>query len=188
MPVVTLGQESREKKALDGTTFYVPYFEVKIEGVGLPRDVLRDVTQLTYKDEIRKFDSFELTVNNWDVTTQRFKYVGSESAETLAGSSPESLRHRLFEPCRKEVQVSMGYVGDLRLMMKGSFVSMEPNFPSGGAPTLTVRGFTVLHELRRKRYTKRWPDNKKDSEIAEQISSLRDGGRKRFPYPIAINT
>lgn len=188
MPVVTLGQESRDKKALDGTSFYVPYFEVKIEGVGLPRDVLRDVTQLTYKDEIRKFDSFELTVNNWDVTTQSFKYVGSESAETLAGSSPESLRHRLFEPCRKEVQVSMGYVGDLRLMMKGSFVSMEPNFPSGGAPTLTVRGLNVLHELRRKRYTKRWPDNKKDSEIAEQISSLRDGGRKRFPYPIAINT
>ena len=187
MPVVTLGQESREKKALDGTSFYVPYFEVKIEGVGLPRDVLRDVTQLTYKDEIRKFDSFELTVNNWDVTTQSFKYVGSETAASLEGSSRESRRYRLFEPCRKEVQVSMGYVGDLRLMMKGSFVSMEPNFPSGGAPTLTVRGLNVLHQLRQKRYTQRWPDLK-DSEIAERISTLRDDGRMRFPYPIAIDT
>jgi len=187
MPVVTLGQESREKKALDGTSFYVPYFEVKIEGVGLPRDVLRDVTQLTYKDEIKKFDSFELTVNNWDVTTQSFKYVGSETPETLQGSSPEGLRHRLFEPCRKEVQVSMGYVGDLRLMMKGSFVSLEPNFPSGGAPTLTVRGLNVLHQLRRKRYTQRWT-RKTDSQIAEQISSARDGGRRRFPYPIATDS
>jgi phage protein D len=187
MSVVTLFEESRDKKALDGTSFYVPYFEVKIEGVGLPRDVLRDVTQLTYKDEIRKFDSFELTVNNWDVTTQSFKYVGSETAETLERDSRESRRFRLFEPCRKEVQVSMGYVGDLRLMMKGTFTAMEPNFPSGGGPTLTVRGLNVLHQLRRKRYTQRWSD-KKDSEIAERLSELRDEGRRRFPYEVAIDT
>src|ERR1044072_7868167 len=104
MPVVTLGQESREKKALDGTSFYVPYFEVKNEGVGLPRDVLRDVTQLTYKDEIRKFDSFELTVNNWDVTTQSFKYVGSETAASLGGSSRESGRYGVVGTCLKKEQ------------------------------------------------------------------------------------
>jgi uncharacterized protein len=186
MSVVTLGQESRDRKALDGTSFYVPYFEVKIEGVGLPRDVLRDVTQLTYKDEIRKFDSFELTVNNWDPTTHTFKYVGAETSASLQRDTPESRRFRLFEPCRKQVEVSMGYVGDLRLMLKGSFTTMEPNFPSGGAPTLTVRGLNVLHQLRRKRYTHRWVD-KKDSEIAANIATLRDEGRRRFPYPIVTD-
>src|SRR5439155_10368447 len=173
MPVVTLGQESRERRALDGSSFYVPYFEIKIEGAGLPRDVLRDVSQLTYKDDIKALDSFELTVNNWDPTTQSFKYVGAETADSLQGNTPESLRFRLFEPCNKTVEVWMGYVGDLHLMVKGSFTTMEPNFPSGGAPTLTVRGLNVLHQLRRKQYTGSWGD-KQDSEIAQNIATLRD--------------
>ena len=46
--------------------FYVPRFEVKIEGVGLPRDVLFDVSRLTYEDSIDEIDSFSMTVNNWD--------------------------------------------------------------------------------------------------------------------------
>jgi phage protein D len=186
MSVVTLGQESRDRKALDGTSFYVPYFEVKIEGVGLPRDVLRDVTQLTYKDDVKGLDSVELTVNNWDSTTNQFKYVGAETPDSLQGNTRESQRFRLFEPCGKNIEVSMGYVGDLRLMLKGTFTTMEPNFPASGAPTLTVRGLNGLHSLRRKRYSNPWRD-KKDSEIAETIGTLRDGGRRRFPFPIVID-
>jgi phage protein D len=81
----------------------------------------------------------------------------------------------------------MGYVDDLRLMLKGSFTTMEPNFPSSGAPTLTVRGLNVLHQLRRKQYTGSWVD-KKDSEIAENIATLRDQGKKRFPLPITTDS
>lgn len=33
-------------------TFYVPAFAIKIRGKGLPKDVLRDVMQVTYKDSI----------------------------------------------------------------------------------------------------------------------------------------
>jgi len=188
MSVVTLYEESIARKARDGTVFYVPAFEVKIAGVGLPRDVLRDVVQLSYKDDIKGLDSFELTVNNWDATTNQFKYFGSETEASLSDeSSPESLRYRLFEPCSKEVSVSMGYVGDLHLMLKGTFVSLDPNFPSGGGPTLTVRGMNVLHKLRGKPYTTTW-ENKKDSEIAENIATLRDRGKKRFPYTVTIDS
>jgi phage protein D len=185
MPV-TLGQESRKRKAIDGTSFYVPGFKVKIEGVGLPRDVLRDVTQLTYKDSIKELDSVELTVNNWDPTTNQFKYVGAETAESLQGNTRESRMFRLFEPCSKTIEVSMGYADDLRLMLKGTFTTMEPIFPSGGAPTLTVRGLNSLHRLRTKRYSHQWRD-KKDSAIAQEISQLRDGGQRRFPCPIVID-
>lgn len=187
MPVVTLGQESRARKAVDGTSFYVPYFEVKIEGVGLPRDVLRDVIQLTYKDDIKAIDSFELTVNNWDPTTNTFKYVGAETAQALKLATPESQRFRLFEPCGKTVEVRMGYVGQLLLMLKGNFTTMEPNFPGNGSPTLTVRGLNVLHQLRRKQFTTSWGD-KKESEIAENIATLRDEGKKRFPLPIITDS
>src|ERR1041385_3072209 len=186
MPLTTLAQESSGRRSRDGTSFYVPYFEIKIEGVGLPRDILRDVVQLTYKDDIKGLDSFELNVNNWSPDTNSFKYVGAETARSLQGSGEEALRFRLFEPCNKTVEVRMGYVDDLRLMVKGTFTTMEPNFPNSGAPTLTVRGLNVLHQLRRKQYTGSWV-GKKDSEIAENIATLRDQGRRRFPLPIRID-
>lgn len=185
MPVVTLNEESTRQAG-----FYVPQFEIKIEEAGLPRNILRDVTQLTYKDNIKEIDSFEVTVNNWDPTTQDFKYVGSETAERLARQTGDDRRLRLFEPCNKEVEVWMGYLGDLRLMLKGTFATMEPNFPASGAPTLSVRGLNVLHQLRRKQYSTTWGD-KRDSEIAKNIATLvdKDLGKnhKRFPLPIVIN-
>lgn len=178
MEPVTLAQES-----VDRGGFYVPVFEIKIEGVGLPDDVLRDVTQLTYKDNIKELDSFELTVNNWNPATNSFKYIGSETAETLK-SEP---LYRLFEPCNKEVLVSMGYGDYLRVMLTGTFTTMEPNFPSGGAPTLTVRGLNVLHQLRRKQYTYAW-EEKTDSEIAKDIATLKDKETKKNRFPMPVET
>ncbi|HEY3284050.1 MAG TPA: hypothetical protein VGN26_17410 [Armatimonadota bacterium] len=176
MPLVELHEES----PLQGG-FYVPRFEVRIEGVGLPRDVLRDVTQLTYKDSVKELDSFELTVGNWDTRTRSFKYVGSETKESLE----KNPLHRLFEPSTKQVDVYLGYLDELKLMLRGHFTTMEPSFPSGSAPTLTVRGLNVLHRLRRKQYTYAWTD-KRDSDIAEDIQHLTDPEthKKRFPFPI----
>ena len=180
MPVVTLRQESLEQGH-----FYVPQFEIKIAGASLPRNVLRDVTQVTYKDGIREIDSFELTVNNWDSVTRDFKYVGAETTDSLK-SNP---LHRLFDPCNQEVEVWLGYAGHLRLMMTGAFTTAEPTFPSSGAPTLTIRGLNVLHQLRRKQYTSTW-SQKRISEIAKNIETLMDPGpppKKRFPLPIVTD-
>lgn len=183
MNVVSLRQESA-----DQGHFYVPQFEIRIEGSGLPRDVLRDVTQLTYKDSIAELDSFEITVNNWDPTTRRFKYVGSETEQSLKGDGADTRRFRLFEPCRKKVEVKMGYAGaaGLRTMLRGTFTTMEPSFPSGGAPTLTVRGLNVLHQLRHKQYSDEFGD-RSDSQIAKIIETRKDKGAPRFPYPIDID-
>lgn len=185
MDVTTLAQESVRQHG-----FYVPQFEVRIEGVGLPRDVLRDVVQLTYKDNIKEIDGFELTVNNWDATTRAFKYCGGETAADLKGSTRDSQRYRLFEPCNKEVQVWMGYAGDLRQVLRGTFTTMEPNFTASGPPTLNVRGLNALHQLRRKQYSTTWGD-KRDSEIARDIATLTDKDlgkdKKRFPMPIVVN-
>src|SRR3954452_17363574 len=106
MAIPTLADESRAQHG-----FYVPQFEIRIEGVGLPGDVLRDVSQVTYHDNLKEIDGFELTVNNWDAGTRRFKYVGSESAADLKGSGPDAKRARLFDPCNKEVEVRAGYLG-----------------------------------------------------------------------------
>jgi phage protein D len=180
MPVVTLREESKTQG-----DFYVPRFEIKIAGVSLPRDVLRDVLQVTYKDNIKELDSFELTVSNWDAAERKFKYVGAETTESLQ----KNPLHRLFDPCRHNVEVLMGYGGDLPLMLKGNFTTMEPNFPSSGGPTLALRGLNVLHKLRTKQHTYAWT-NKTESEIAKDFESLPDPdkkGQKQFPLPVEIN-
>jgi phage protein D len=170
--------------------FYVPQCEVRIAGAGLPRDVLRDVSQVSYHDDLKEIDGFSITLNNWDAATRQFKYIGAETPADLKGSTLESRPFRLFEPCNKEVDVYFGYLGDLRLMVKGTFTTMEPDFPAGGKPTLEVRGLNALHELRRKQYSDKWT-GKRDSEIARDIGQKvdKDLGKnaKRFPMRIVVS-
>lgn len=185
MAIPTLADESRAQRG-----FYVPAFEVKIEGVGLPRDVLRDVSQLVYKDSLKEIDGFELVINNWDPTARRFKYVGSETSAELESSDLAGQRARLFDPCNKEVSVALGYAGSLRTMLRGTFTTLEPNFPATGTPTLAVRGLNALHKLRRKQYSYAF-ENKSDSQIAKEIGNLTDPAlgknQKRFPMPIVVS-
>lgn len=185
MTLVTLREESKVQG-----DFYVPRYEIKIAGVSLPQNVLRDVIQVTYKDSIKELDSFELTVNNWDAGRRGFKYVGSETKDSLdEKSSKFNPLHRIFEPCRHPVEVFMGYGGKLNLMLEGNFTTVEPNFPSGGASTLAVRGLNVLHQLRTKQYTYSWV-MEKESNIAKSFEKLPDPdhrGKKRFPLPVEIN-
>lgn len=179
MPLVTLRDESIRRG-----DFYVPRFEVKIAGVNLPLDVLRDVEQVTYKDNVKELDSFELTVNNWDAKAQDFKYVGSETADSLT----KNPLHLLFNPCRHNVDVFMGYGENLSLMVTGNFTTLEPNF-SSGAPTLNVRGLNVLHQLRRKPFSYAW-EGEKTSKIAKSFETLPDPSdrkQKRFPLPVEID-
>ncbi|MEP6817668.1 MAG: hypothetical protein ABI873_19190 [Marmoricola sp.] len=176
----TLQQESVRQGG-----FFVPRFEVKIQGANLPRDVLFDVRSLTYRDDVDGLDSFELVVNNWDEVQRRFKYVGSETTAQLEKGHPDYPRVTLFEPCGKEVVVRMGYGNTFVEMLRGSFTTMTPSYADGSAE-LVVGGLNVLHQLRRKQYTTTWMD-KKDSDIAKNLAQRTDNGRKRFPLPIAID-
>lgn len=171
-----------ESVALDG--FYAPRFGLRIKpksgsgaagSVDLPEQVLRDIVSVTYKDNEKEIDSVELQVNNWDAENCRFKYIGLDGADET-----------VFDPCNREFELYLGYGTTLELMMTGTFTTLEPSFPSGGAPTLTVRGLNVLHQLRRKQYTYAW-ESMKDSAIALDIAGLTDKGKKRFPLPIVIS-
>jgi phage protein D len=181
MPTTTpLHEESKRQGG-----FYVPRFEVKVEGVDLPRDVLFDVSSVTYEDSTDSIDSFKMTINNWDDERREYKFIGSETEAMLKKGHRDEPRVTLFEPCGKEVLLLMGYGGDLVTMLKGNFTTMEPSFTDGRAE-LAVTGLNVLHQLRRKQYTTTWVD-KKDSEIAQDISKRTDKGKKRFPLPIVID-
>ena len=194
MQVMTLRDQSKRQG-----DFYVPRYEIKTAGANLPQNVVRDVLQVTYSDNVKELDSFELTVSNWDADKREFKYVGSETSDSLA----KNPLHQLFNPSRHGVEVTMGYGKNLTLMMKGDLTTMEPSFPSGGGPTLTVRGLNILHKLRKKQYSHTWaadasggetakhPSGWKESEIAKSLYTLADPNDKenkpRFPLPVEID-
>jgi phage protein D len=139
-----------------GQDFYVPYFEVKLQERALAKDVVRDILQVTYKDNIQEIDSFEISINNWDAAKRQFKY------------SDQSL----FDPGKK-IELWMGYFGQdrLRLMLKGEITSLRPAFPASGQPTLAISGLNLLHQFRTKQESHAY-EKLTDSEIAQQI-----GGR-----------
>ncbi len=136
-----------------GQDFYVPYFEVKIEGRPQGQNVIRDILQVSYKDNIKEIDSFEITINNWDAATRKFKYSDSD----------------LFDP-GKELDLWMGYYGknSLRLMIRGQITALRPSFPAGGGSTLSISGLNLLHKLRTQQQTCAYEDMT-DTEIAQQV-------------------
>jgi phage protein D len=183
----------------DRRGFYVPQYELRIANAGLPQDVLRDVMEVTYSDNVDQLDTFSLTVNNIDdvhhaLTTseraehlqRRFKYIGSETEEELAGSQATT-RYRLFDPCAEEVELHMGYLGHLELMMTGNFTTMAPRFSNSGGATLEVRGINVLHQLRRLKYSDHWRE-KTRSEVAELVGSRRRRGNDDTRLDIRLCT
>lgn len=166
--------------------FYVPHFEIRLADAPAPGDVVRDVVQITYKDDIKGIDSVELTVNNWDPSERRCPYIGSETAQELAGGKPKDQRLVLFEPGPRPLQVRLGYIGELRLVSTVNVVSMEPSFTSGGPPVLAVRGLNVLHRLRRKQHSHAWT-RRKPSQIATDLGNLRDpDGGRRLPLRVEL--
>jgi phage protein D len=166
--------------------FYVPRFEIVAGGASIPAGVLRDVIQVTYNDSTTEIDSFDITVNNWDTQKRTFKYVGAETKAKIDGGRPEDELMRLFEPCARDFELKLGYGSELFTVVKGSPSTLEPSFPAGGAPSLTVRALNVLFKLRTKQYRDHW-SNKKISDVAEDIGRRQDGGSKRFPIPIRVS-
>lgn len=112
--------------------YYAPDFEVKIQGLTMESDVKNAVISLTYDNNLDQADMFNLTLNNSDL---RF----TDSA--------------LFD-VGKDVEIHMGYVGNLKPMMLGNIVSVQPSFPQGGAPTIAITGYDRSHRMRHNHKTR----------------------------------
>ena len=146
-----------------GQDFYVPLFQVKVGDRPVDREVIHDIISVSYRDNVKEFDSFEITINNWDETAisssqrkqgvHQFKYSDED----------------LFLP-GKRIELWMGYRGNdrLRLMLKGEITSLRPTFPAGGQPTLAVSGKNILHRFQTSQRSQTYR-NMKDSAIARQI-------------------
>jgi phage protein D len=167
-------------------TFYAPFFEVKLQNNPLPQNVVYDVMQVTYKDNVNEIDSFELTINNIDADTGRHKYEGA-----LASSSSFQ---GIFDP-GKRIELWMGYRGNTdnkRKMLDGEITTLEPSFTESGSSTLAVRGQNVLYTLKKKQHSYSWGtarDQMRDSDIAEWIGNQPESrDRPGLGIPVRIDS
>lgn len=137
--------------------FYVPAFEVRLQDAALPKDVLRDIMQVTYKDNLEENDTFDIEINNWDDEKRDFKF----------NDDP------MFNPGRK-IELRMGYrtgKAELPVMIRGKITSLKPSFPAEGNPKLTISGHNLLHDLRIQQNTKSY-FAKTDVKIFEEVANL----------------
>lgn len=161
-----------QEQELIGMDFYVPAFEIYIGKKKLKDEIRRDIITVSYTDSLDAIDSFSFTVTNWDPIKRNFKYLQFDKNPFNVG---------------EEIEVWMGYIGNLEKMLYGEITSLEPNFPQSGNPTLNIRGLNILHRLRKKQET-RFYRNKTDGSIAKQIArrlglqvgNIKDGETHKF--------
>ena len=144
--------ETIASKTLD---FYAPRFEVVIEDQRLPVNISKVIQEVSVEEEKDKASRFSITVSvEPDREKGGFKWLDDP----------------LFKEGNK-TSIRMGYGSDLTTMVHGRIEELESSFFSGDAPTLTVSGYDVSCELRKKSGEKTFR-NKSYGEIVKEIADL----------------
>src|SRR6478752_4576965 len=90
------------QSGLPSTDYYAPNFKVEVEGRELDPQAKGDVLEVKVTMDIDNLTSFDLTINNWDDKSFRFKYSDSQTFDV-----------------GNRVHIRMGYADQLRFMASG---------------------------------------------------------------------
>lgn len=155
-----------------GQNFFAPQFQIKLKGQTLSNEVVRDVLQVSYKDDLENLDTFDFTLHDWDPVTLTTKYSSPyDESGQLRKISGTDFDVPNFEPGAK-VDLYMGYFGaeEPVLMMSGKVASASASFPASGTPMLTVKVFNLLLDLQQTQENLTFVD-KTPTEIAQEIAN-----------------
>jgi phage protein D len=130
----------------------LPDVSVYVNRRPLPAAALPDLRSVTVQEDLRALSMFTLELHNWD--DEKLRVSWSDSPQFAVGG---------------EVQISLGYVGDLHKVMLAEITSLEPVFTAGEQSVLLVRGYDLRHRLLRGRKTRTFL-NMKDNDIVGQIA------------------
>jgi uncharacterized protein len=130
----------------------LPDVSVRVNKAALPAPAQADLRAVTVEEDLTALSMFTLELLNWD--DARLEFSWSDSPLFAVGN---------------EVEIWLGYAGDLHKVMLGEITSLEPVFGPGRAPVLLVRGYDRRHRLARGRKTRTFAQMK-DSEIASQLA------------------
>jgi len=95
-----------------GRTFFAPAFRIKLDGQDAGREVIADVLEVSFTDDLENIDSFEFALNDWDPDRRQAKFSSPWDDKgqplTLSKGGPPV---PVFEP-GAAVTLFMGYVED----------------------------------------------------------------------------
>lgn len=130
-----------------------PEFRLQINDRELPLEAKADLIAVSVLEDIGATGMFSFTLLSWDGVEMKVKWI--DDALFKEGNA---------------LEVQMGYRDNLQTLFKGEITGLEPEFPNGEPPTLTVRGYDRRHRLLRKRKTRSF-STMKDSDIANEIAA-----------------
>ena len=126
--------------------FYAPRFEVLIEGENILYKGV-EIISVTVNNKLKDCDDFLISINNPEL---------------------KWLEDPLFQ-LGKEVEIRMGYAGQLETMIIGDISALEPTFSSSGPHQIGIRGFDLMKRLQLGERFRSWKDET-DSTIAARIA------------------
>lgn len=124
----------------------VPDFKVKINGSPLSSDLQPHLLKVEVQQSLTLIDMAVLRFSNPHGLI-------ADASEFAMGN---------------EVEVQAGFIGSVVTVFKGEIVSLEPEFPTSGSPTVIVRAYDKLHRLRRGKKQRTFLNQK----VSDVVSSL----------------
>lgn len=131
-------------------------YEISLNNKKLDLGVTRAITQVVVEDEINTPAMFSINLSI-------FTHINTGSGETIQKLDRDLFD--LFQP-GVAVEISMGG-GEMFSMITGNITALEPEFNE--LPTLQVRGFDMLYDLRFGTKRRSFKDSK-DSDIVNAIA------------------
>jgi phage protein D len=135
-----------------GAEGLAPEVRLRVDGQDVPLEAEADVIEVSVLQDVSAPGMFAVRLLNWDLDKLRFTW--SDDPLFAEGA---------------EVEVLMGYAGDLEPVFVGEVTGLEPEFRADESPTVTVRGYDRGHRLLRGRKTRSFTQVK-DSDIAAQVA------------------
>jgi len=139
--------------ARDNFNTLTPEFAVRVNGSALPQSAIADLVRISVLDDVDATGMFEITFNAWNTAEMK----------------PRWMDDALFQE-GNPVDIAFGFRDQTTPLLSGEITCLEPDFPEGRSPTLTVRGHDRRHRLMRARRTRSFL-KMKDSDIVCQIAS-----------------
>ncbi|HMG25077.1 MAG TPA: hypothetical protein VK607_27255 [Kofleriaceae bacterium] len=146
---------------------YVPQVEVQVNHAKLDPAILNDITELRVTLQKDEPSGFSMTLAN------HFTILEQLDARNKAQRKYRYSDDTIFDALDL-VAVKLGYVGRMQTLFVGEIQTIQPSFPSGDFPTMTVTGIDALNQLRldkpNKNTTKSFP-NVADHEIVRRVAA-----------------
>src|SRR4051812_27345951 len=130
-----------------------PEFRIEIDGNEIPEKLRADLVSVRVLEDVHATGMFSWTVSCWDTVEMKVKWIDED-----------------FLNEGKTVTIHMGYRDRMKKLFTGEICGLEPDFHTGEAAALTIRGYDRGHRLMRRRRTASYVQMK-DADIARQIAS-----------------